>query len=98
MGAEAQVHEAAGVAASGAVAVAAHGAALRRFRGQIAVGPRSQRYRLDDGPLVGMLREELQGLLRGHLDPLEGLVGRDDLPHPGLDALQVGVGEGAPVG
>ncbi len=49
---------------------------------------------LDDGPLVGVVGHEIDGLGRRDLAADERLVRFDDLPHLGLDALQILVVEG----
>ena len=53
---------------------------------------------LDDLELVRLVGEQAEGLVGRHLGAGEGLVGGDDLAHPGLDRPEVVVAERAPAG
>ncbi len=79
----AQIDEAVAVAVEGHRSVAAH-------LGVVDL--------LDDLAFVRMVGEELQPFGCRGLTPFEGLVGLDDLAHPGVDAFQVVVGERGAVG
>ena len=67
-------------------------------RRHLAVGIVARRRQVHELLLVGMRSHQLLGFGDRQLEALEGLVGRDDLAHAGIDRGEVVLGERGPLG